>query len=148
MDQLDIAMHSTAHDAPGGLPKLANKLGVGETVLRSKCNPNTDTHKLSLREALAMMLLTDDVRILEVMADQLGYKLEPVETRAADSVLDAVLLLGSSVGEVNRTIQEALADNRISARELADIRNRSHLAMNELRTLITTVSEFAKVAKL
>lgn len=148
MDQLDLAIHSTAHTAAGGLPKLANKLGIGETVFRSKCNPNTETHKLSLREAMAMMLLTDDVRILEVMADQLGYKLEPVETCAADSVLDAVLLLGSSVGEVNRTIQEALADNRISARELADIRNRSSEAMAELRALVATVTEFAKVSKL
>lgn len=49
MDQLDIAVHQTAHDY--GLPKLAREMGIREQVFRNKCNTNDDTHKLTLREA-------------------------------------------------------------------------------------------------
>lgn len=149
MDQLDIAIHHTAHEAQGGLPALARSLGMGEQVLRNKTCPTTDTHKLSLREALAMMDATNDDRILQVLADLRGYTLSRNRQPASATIMAAVLSTDTAHGDIARAIQSALEDGVLTEREkanIADFVNKEQAALDELR--ITVVRSPNRVGEL
>lgn len=139
MDQLDIAIHQTAHDAPGGLDALARKIGLGAQVLRNKVCPTTDTHKLSLREALAMMDATNDDRILQVLAGMRGYTLARKALPDAASIVAAVLSADAEHGDVSREIQAALSDGKLTEPERAAIAQQIHDAHTALDVLKSTV---------
>lgn len=139
MDTLDVAIHSTAHDAAGGLPALARKMGVHEQVLRNKVCPTTDTHKLILREALAMMELTGDDRILFVMAELRGYVVSRKELPDAKSLVTAVLEANAEEGDVAKSILAAIADGKLTVGEKADIAEHIRMVQNTLDTLNATV---------
>lgn len=139
MDQLDIAVHQTAHDAPGGLPALARRMGVHEQSFRNKVCPTTESHKLNLREALAMMDITNDDRILEVLAEMRGYTLERYVLPDAASIVSAVLSSDAEHGDVSREIMSALADGKLTEPERAAIAQQIHDAHAALDVLKSTV---------
>lgn len=139
MDQLDIAIHGTAHDATGGLDALARCMGVGAQVLRNKVCPTTDTHKLSLREAVAMMDATDDDRILHALAMMRGYTLARRALPDAKSIVAAVLAADAEHGDVSREIQDALADGKLTEAEKAAIAHQIQAAQLALDALNSTV---------
>lgn len=132
MDQLDIAVHQTAHDY--GLPKLARKMGMNEQVLRNKCNPHADNSPLSLRQAIAMMDITDDYRILDAIEVLFGRFAAPVEQHGVD-VVAAVLRAVAEHGDVARAVEDSLEDGRITPRELAGIREEIREAVTALGVL-------------
>ena len=68
------AAYMTGHSYPGGVPALATRMGMDARELSHKLNPN-DAHALSLDEAVVIMALTGDHRILNAMASELGYVL-------------------------------------------------------------------------
>lgn len=144
MDQLDLAIQTTAMNAPGGMKGLSQKMGVNHQTLINKCNPNSDTHKLTLREALAMMINTGDVQILEVLAAELGYRLEQKQSRPARDLMSAVLTADAEHGDVGRTIHEALMDGRLTPREVATIRDEVSEAKRSLDELLSTVVSLHK----
>lgn len=121
MDQIDIAVHETSRNFPGGLPALARALGMHEQVLRSKCCPTTDTHKLSLREALAMMLQTGDISILVAMADELGCTVARKGDMPQIHLIEAILRVDAEHGDVSRALSDALSDGHLNERERANI---------------------------
>lgn len=139
MDQLDIAIQSTATNATGGIKGLSQKMGVNHQTLINKCNPNSETHKLTLREAMAMMINTGDVQILEVLASELGYTIEPKASRSTKDLMAAVLTADAEHGDVGRSIQEALADGRLTPREVAKVRDEVSEAKRALDDLLSTV---------
>lgn len=139
MDQLDIAIHQTAHDAHGGLPALARKIGIGEQVLRNKVCSTTDTHKLNIREMVAMMDATNDDRILEVIAGMRGYTLARKALPDAQSIVAAVLAADAEHGDISREIQDALADGRLTEAEKASIAKQIIEARKSLDVLNSTV---------
>lgn len=147
LDQLDIAIHQTAHDAPGGLNALARKMGLGEQVLRNKVCPTTDTHKLSLREAVAMMDAADDDRILAVLAAMRGYALERRALPDAQSIVAAVLSADAEHGDISREIQAALADGKITEHEKAAIARQIRDAHQSLDALNATVLHAPTILK-
>lgn len=144
MDQLDIAIHNTAHNAKGGLERLAAHMGIGAQVLRNKCNPNTDTHKLSLREAMAMMHTSGDAAILGVMADMLGYSVTQKDCPTTANLMQAVLHAMTEHGDVTRAVDEALADDVITPREEARIRKEISELQTALMELLAAVTAMAK----
>jgi len=56
------AAYLTGHHYPGGVPALAARMGMDARVLARKLNPNTGD--LGLDEAVALMALTGDPRML------------------------------------------------------------------------------------
>ena len=68
------AAYLTGHHYPGGVPALAARMGMDARELSRKLNPNTSA--LSLDEAVVLMALSGDHRILHAMAAELGYRLE------------------------------------------------------------------------
>lgn len=144
MDQLSLAIQQTAANAEGGVKRLAQLMGTNHQTLINRCNPHCDSHKLGVHEAFAMMLLTGDVQILEVMAAELGYDVERKEKKRERDLISAILSADAEHGDVVRTIQEALADNHISPRELAQIRTAVNGAKQALDTLYGTVTDLHK----
>lgn len=145
MDQLDLAVHNTAHNGGDELSVLAKKIGVGEQVLRNKCNPNAEFHKLSLREALALMIHSSNTEILEVLAAELGCRVyaAPDDCLPGD-LISAVLAATAEQGDVSSAIQEALSDNIISLEEEARINREISEAIDSLHKLKRVVGQKAK----
>jgi len=140
MDQLDIAIHQTAHSAKGGLEGLARMMGTGAQVLRNKVCPSNDTHKLTIREAVAMMDATDDDSILRVIAEMRGYTLERKALPDAPSIIDAVLNADAEHGAIAHQIREAIADGKLTEAERAAITNQIKRANDTLDALRSTVT--------
>ncbi|KGV90510.1 phage regulatory CII family protein [Burkholderia pseudomallei ABCPW 30] len=126
MNILDTA-HAVAHTYPGGCESLAPRLGVSAAVLRSKVNPNTDTHKLTLQEAVRISEVTDNDAILEAWASERGYAL--VKLPSAVECCDAAIveLMGkawSTHGLVGREIVKTLEDGRVEHSEVVRVEAR------------------------
>lgn len=139
MDQLDIAIHQTAHGKHGDLTDLARKMGMHAQLLRNKTCATTDTHKLNLREAIAMMELTGNDSILEVMAEMRGYMLARKELPDAQSIINAVLADDIEHGDVARTIRDAIADGKLTEAERADIArhiSKAHATLDALKSTV------------
>ncbi|MBU1980420.1 MAG: hypothetical protein KJ958_14760 [Gammaproteobacteria bacterium] len=67
------AAYLTGHQYPGGVPTLAVRMGMDARALTRKLSPNTGG--IGLDEAVVLMTLSNDHRILYAMADELGYTL-------------------------------------------------------------------------
>jgi hypothetical protein len=120
MSPLDIAIHRTFHDWPGGLKAAAAALGKAEQVLRNKASPTVTTNVLSLVEARDAMLMSGDLQILHALASELGVCVQgPLEGHA--SVMHELMTAEAEHGDVARVMADALRDNRITPREAADI---------------------------
>lgn len=135
MNQLELAVHQTAHEAEGGLRALALDIGMGEQVLRNKVNPYQDTHKLSLHEAQAMMRRTSDLRILEAQAAEFGRTINNPLARTPRALVLEMLAADAEHGDVTRRVMDAIADGKITAAEAASIRKEIQDARLELDLL-------------
>lgn len=67
MDDLDQAIYSTVHSSRIGAKKIAQRIGISDQVLLNKANPSNETHKLTVREALAIQLATKKKDIARAM---------------------------------------------------------------------------------
>lgn len=136
MNVIDAA-HRTIHDYPGGSESLGPRIGMSAAVLRSKVNPNTATHHLTLGEADRIMGVTGDHQILHALAANHGFALTSLEGECEDvSILTSILRVTSAEGELARVIDAALKDGRISANEKADI---EESALHVQQTLVAMV---------
>jgi len=75
------AAYLTGHHYPGGIPALAVRMGMDARELSRKLNPNTGS--LGLDEAIVLMVMSGDHRILYAMAGELGYTLSPQPEKEA-----------------------------------------------------------------
>lgn len=131
MDGLDLAIHQTAHV---DLPALAKSMGLNEQSLRNKVCPTNEVAKLSVQEWRSMMLITNDVQSLRVLAGDFGLQLAAREMQAV-SVFEALLCFNKEQGEVASSIQSAFQDDHLSARECAAVRREIEDARNALDVL-------------
>jgi hypothetical protein len=139
------AAHQTVKAYPGGAESLGPRVGIGPAVLRSKVNPNTETHHLSLAEADRIMGATGDHRILHALAAEHGYVLQAMDAEqgGAASLLQAVLQANAAEGCFDRRLDEALADSRVTPRELSEL---SDLAISQQAATARLVAKLAAVA--
>ncbi len=141
MDKLDLAVYDTAHKAPQGLASLAAKMNVGQQVLTNKVNYNNDQNKLSLREAVSMMSVTEDVSILREMAWMFDFRLVPITSKPEESLLSAIVNASADHGKVHQTIESAFIDRRVSKREMHQISREVNDAIDALNTLLATIEK-------
>jgi len=126
---IKIAAYRTVHECAGGPKALAaqmervdrdgNTVEMSPVVLRSKVSLEVTTHRLALDEADLIMALTGDHRILHALAATHGYQL--LRTAAAPehgSLMQRLLKANSAEGEVDRVLEEALADGVVTPNEL------------------------------
>ena len=136
MDVIDAA-HSTVHNPKhGGSTALAARMGMSNTVLNSKVNPNTDTHHLRLDEALTIMEYTKDYSIIQAMAYRLGgeFTTSSGQTPQA-SLLMTALSTSACQGELMVEMYRALEDGIIDCKENESIQTNIQNMIVALRTL-------------
>ncbi|MFA1289946.1 phage regulatory CII family protein [Xanthomonas axonopodis pv. nakataecorchori] len=125
------AAHKTVLDYPGGSVALATRListndrgeekPMSAAVLRSKVNPSTRTHHLTLAEASEIMGLTGDYRILHALAAEHDFVVQRADTPAAGDMIAALLKASSLKGMLSALIAKAMADGRITPNEARGI---------------------------
>jgi len=115
------AAYATVHDYPGGASSLAPRMGMPVAVMNSKVNPNTHTHHLSLSEAVRVMAVTGDTRMLRAQCDELGF-LPPIPRVVVDvsdmALLESYTQMISRLGEFSRQFHAALSDGRLTTAEV------------------------------
>ncbi|WP_449284192.1 phage regulatory CII family protein [Luteimonas qiangzhengi] len=133
------AAYATVHDYPGGAGSLAPRIGTTQAVLNSKVNPNTTTHHLTLAEAVKLMVLTGDKRMLHAIAMESGDVV--VEGAAAlpacdMAVLEAMTGVFARAGQVGANVHTALADGRVTRKELAAIERQAYALQQKAVALV------------
>jgi hypothetical protein len=144
MNVIDAA-DATVHDYPGGSESLAPRVGMSAAVLRNKVNPNNPRNVLGLEEAQRLMRITDDHRILQAQAGDLGYALVRVDdavSDAAGTVLDMVLRVDVAGGEFSRVVSAAVADGVITPNEMAAIERAGHADQAAMIGLVARLRAF------
>lgn len=120
MDHIDAAIYATVHDSAIPAKEIAARVGMSHQVLLNKANAQNETHKLTLRESVAIQIATDSTRIHEAVGIELGQQSPPVDAGAEPAgLMMAVLGAAHQHGDVMRTIDEAMADNHMTPRESA-----------------------------
>lgn len=122
MSTVSDAAYHTVHDYPGGAESLAPRMELSAQVLRNKVAPNCMTHHLYLTQAVRMMELTGDHRILRAQCRDLGY-LDPIRVVTYDGIADEQLLelvsaVHSETGDVSRSLVEAIKDGQVTEKEM------------------------------
>lgn len=121
MSSVADAAYATVHDYKGGCDALGPRVGITPRVLNSKVLPTTSSHHLSLDEAVRIMAVTGDHRILQAICRHLGY-LDPIRAVVYEGIADQQLLeliaaVHSETGDVSRSLVAALTDGRVTERE-------------------------------
>ena len=81
MDHLEYAIYRMAHDFEGGVTALAQRINVRPGTLIAKVDPANDAATTNVRELVAMLLTTGDIRPLAEIARACGYVLTPAAAR-------------------------------------------------------------------
>ena len=118
MDSLDQAIYDIVHNSDITPKGLADRLGMTHQVLLNKANSNCDTHKMTVREAHAIQLITGNHAVVSAMQTELN--LQERKTAPA-SVLASVLNAGKEHGDVLASIQASLEDGKLTEAEKSEI---------------------------
>ncbi len=100
--------------------ELERLLGKRPGVLPNEINPNQHGHKFGLFDAIRLMKLSNDIRILRSMAAELGYSLYFLGDYSGISdveLLNCYSQFHAEIGDMNRAIAESLEDGDIEQHE-------------------------------
>lgn len=114
------AMHATVLDYPGGADSLAPRMGIkSAAVLRSKANPNIDTHHMRLDEAITMMVCSGDYRVMHAMASDMGgvFSLLPIGEITEANIFALIMQATAKHGDVCKEFNDAMEDGHLSREE-------------------------------
>ncbi|AQG98571.1 hypothetical protein A9R05_06785 [Burkholderia sp. KK1] len=145
------AAHAVAHDFAHNTDTLATLMGLSSgAILRNKVvlnrTPDNRNH-LTLAEAVRMTEITNDRRILEAWARELGMALVkiPMPEDCADA--EVVELMGKSLGtlgDVGAEIVRTLEDGRVDAHEARKVDDR---AFAHITTVVSLTSRIKGMAE-
>lgn len=140
------AAYAVAHDYRGGTDSLAPRIGLSGAMLRNKVNPNNDTHKLTLVEAVRMTDAADDERILSAWASQRNSVLvrlpEPTEQPDNEELLNLFMRLTAEFGALAQRHQEATEDGEVDDQEKTDLKrlgNQIHQTVQQIQSLTEAI---------
>ncbi len=138
LDVADAAYH-TAHDFPGGVPALAQRMAMSANTLAHKVGLNNTTHHLTLREATAMQEVTGDVRMLHAMADALGYTCISLHSNGQGMTLEKVMAMAKEFGDVLASVNAAVSDGQVTPNEMKDCERQAAELTAALNGVLATV---------
>ena len=134
LDVLDAAYH-TAHSFPGGVPALAQRMGVASGTLAKKVGLNVDTHHLNLKEAVTMQEVTGDASILQAMAEALGYTCIRTIPAASDDPLALHWQMVSQLADMHHAVADAFAQG-VTPNSLRRCNNMASEAISSINNLL------------
>lgn len=137
-DSLDQAMYNLVHDFPGGAKALAAKANMNAGTLQHKVNPTMDTHHLTVKEAITLMLISGDYRLLHALCHELDHACLCAKQYAG--MADAEFLnhfshAVSEFGDMARAIHGALDDGKITASEVRAVRRETLEAISAMASI-------------
>jgi hypothetical protein len=117
-------------------------LGCSPGIARNKLNPDIETNKLSLDEAVKLSQVLDDDRQLAAWAASRGKALIdlPQGSVSDDELTDQILQLSEELGNQAKEIREARKDGVIEPDEYKLIQQRTHTL---LRCVLNLDAEIA-----
>jgi hypothetical protein len=121
------AVHRLVHRHPGGIPALAARMAVNPRTLQNKVNPNQPGHHVYIEDAELMTAITNDPEIAQALAFACGHVCIPVLAAAGDGEIGSeIASVGKEFGDVMKATLDAIADGRVTARELATYDRQFH----------------------
>lgn len=117
MGDVGDAAYRVAHQFPGGVPALAQRMGMSPNTLSHKVSLTNESHKLSLSEAVYMQHVANRFDILYAMAESLGHVCLAAPEMGETEVTGILATVGAEVGDVFREVQRVLADGRVTPNE-------------------------------
>ncbi len=118
MDQLDQSIHDIVHRSELTAKQIADRLGMSHQTLINKANPNAEFHRMTVREAFSIQLLTGNHALVKAMQLELDVH---VRQEQPASILECALNSAKEHGDVVGAVHAALADGRLTQREKADV---------------------------
>lgn len=113
------ATYRLAHSYPGGVDALAARMGIPAQSLRNKVNPNGTAHTY-IEDVEAMTVFSQDPQIAQALALACGHVCIPVMAGKGGDLATEIAAVGKEFGDVMQATIKALADGRVTSRELAD----------------------------
>ena len=138
LDVRDAAYH-TAHCFPGGVPALAQRMGMSQNTLAHKVSLNNDTHHLSLREAVTMQEVSQDTRICQAMCAALGGVFVDLGCDNKSTTMAQVMHMAAEFGEVLGSVNEAVADGQVTPNEMQECERQAAELMAALNAVLAQV---------
>jgi hypothetical protein len=119
MDVHDAAYH-LAHAYPGGVPALAQRMGMSANTLQHKVSLTNSTHHLTLRECVAMQDISGDKRVVQAMCGALGGVFLDMGYDTRNTTMEQVMHMAKEFGDVLAAVNDAVADGRVTHNEMQD----------------------------
>lgn len=141
MDVLDAAF-LIAQEFPGGVAALAVRMGVSPNTLQHKLNPNNATHHLTLREALALQMVSGLPYVLYAMSAALDHVcLRSRPDVAEGDAWEAFRFVQQSMGELTAAAADALrGEGAVSANAHRRVEHHANEAIAGISALVNAVA--------
>lgn len=118
MSRVENAAYALVHATRDRARDIAERTGLKLQILINKVSPTCDRNHLMLSEAVLIQRASGDHRILQAMADELGYVCIPAPSQISDDdVAHALTSLCAEFGDYLRKIDESMRDERITPNE-------------------------------
>jgi hypothetical protein len=129
---------------PGGFEALALRMNMTAQILRNKANPSITSNHMNLHDVETLMAVTGDVRILEALACEMNcgvYALDAVDHPSDMAVLELVVRLQKSQGDVSGEIFNALEDGNVDKKEVERIKAAAVKSISHLNELLNRIEK-------
>jgi len=124
MSRVENAAYALVHATRERARDIAERTGIKLQVLINKVSPTCDRNHLMLSEAVAIQQAAGDHRILQAMAEDLGYVCVPAPAVFSDGdVAHALSTMCGEFGDYLRKVDEALRDGQVTPNERRGLEN-------------------------
>ncbi|MDH1765142.1 phage regulatory CII family protein [Comamonas aquatica] len=130
-----------AQKTPGGVPALAQRMGVSANTLQHKLNPNNATHHLTLREAMALQQVSGLPYVLHAMAaglDFIALRCRPDD--AQGDVVEAFMRVQLAMGEFTSAAADAQLGHGVTRNALRRVEHQANEAMASISHLVSALA--------
>lgn len=145
-----MAMYHAVHNGyTGGLPVIAALMNSGSPdTLRKKLDPEQTSHHLRFDEAIDILRITKDTRILDAICAQVGavwhYPADVADTPADLDVLSTGTELMDRSVRLLTELESALRDGDIDSDEGARINERMMRLQQSIQNIAETAERFKR----
>lgn len=141
-----VACYHAVNDYPGGRSVIAHMMEKSAEVLRKKLDHKADSHHLTLNEAMHILRITGDTRILDAICSEAGavwFFPEMVPEHPGDmDVLDcSAELMNRTMAAINE-FRAALDDGVVDGTERARLNKRLMRLLQQINHFDCTAKQF------
>lgn len=133
-ESLSDALYIAAHQMRGGIKVLAACMpGINYNTLNHKLNILNDTHHLKPDEIEQIVRITEDQRIVDVLADMLGLLVfKPEEHPVDNKALIAASKVLADMSAFLKSLSEGAEDNVWVKTEVKELKKHGHVLIKTL----------------